>query len=373
MRLVDEIIEKAERCGASDIHIDPCLSDVRVRFRIDGSLHDVCTMSRATHGEFVARVKIISGLRIDERIVPQDGRLTVGGALDIRVTVIASYYGESIVMRLLRRTASVQTLSELGFSSEEQETLVRALKSRQGLILVTGPTGSGKTTTLYSLLALVNDSSVSTVTIEDPVEYAMSHTRQIQVQQKRGINFVNGLRSILRQDPDVIMVGEIRDHETAAIATSAALTGHLVFSTLHTNDAISTITRCVEMGVEPYLVAATLRLVVSQRLMRKLCLGCRRAVEVSDVERVVIGKYMDASVSVYAAQGCEKCNGTGYSGRTVVSEILPITEKLRQTIVEKRSIAASSPMEMKTIGYQAVFKYVQGATSFDEVVKILHE
>jgi type IV pilus assembly protein PilB len=376
---VDEIIEKAQRCGASDIHIDPCSDDVRVRFRIDGSLHDVCTIPRETHGEFVARIKIISGLRIDERIVPQDGRLTVGDTLDIRVTIIASYYGESIIMRLLRRTASVQTLSELGFSVEDQEKIIQVLQSRQGLILVTGPTGSGKTTTLYSLLDLMNDSSVSTVTIEDPVEYAMAHARQIQVQQKRGINFVNGLRSILRQDPDVIMVGEIRDYETAAIATSAALTGHLVLSTLHTNDAVSTITRCVEMGIEPYLVAATSRLVISQRLVRKLCLECRQTVPIGAKERVVVEKYGGVtfvnsfSVSVYAAQGCEKCNGTGYSGRTVVAEILPITEQLGQMIVEKRRVTADLVTGMKTISYQAVTKYIQGVTSFDEVIKILHE
>ncbi|HAO64725.1 TPA: type II secretion system protein GspE, partial [Candidatus Taylorbacteria bacterium] len=207
---VDQIIDRARKSGASDIHIDPFSEEVRIRFRIDGILHNICSMPKSTHGEFVARIKIISGLRIDERIVPQDGRLTVGDDLDIRVTIIASYYGESIVMRLLRRTKSVQTLEDLGFSEKDQEKMIQALKARQGLILVTGPTGSGKTTTLYSLLTLVDNPSVSTVTIEDPVEYAMTHARQIQVQQKRGINFANGLRSILRQDPDVIMVGEIR-------------------------------------------------------------------------------------------------------------------------------------------------------------------
>lgn len=373
VRLVDEIIERAKVCGASDIHIDPRSDDVRIRFRIDGVLYDVCTLPRATYGEFVARIKIISGLRIDERIVPQDGRLTVGDTLDIRVTIIASYYGESIVMRLLRRTASVHTLSELGFSSEDQEKLVKVLRSREGLILVTGPTGSGKTTTLYSLLALIDDTSVSTVTIEDPVEYAMSHARQIQVQQKRGINFVNGLRSILRQDPDVIMVGEIRDYETAAIATSAALTGHLVFSTLHTNDAISTVTRCVEMGIEPYLVAATLRLVVSQRLVRKLCIECRQSREISIRERVVLEKYAGTPSLIYVAKGCEKCNGTGYFGRTVVAEILPITEQLGQMIIEKRPINVNFLVGMKTISNQAVEKCIQGITSFDEAIKILHE
>ncbi len=379
-QMVDEIIDRAQKCEASDIHIDPRSQDVRIRFRIDGVLHDVCTLSKMTHGELVARIKIISGLRVDERIVPQDGRLTVGDVLDIRVTVIASYYGESIIMRLLRRTSNVQTLSELGFSAEDQEKIVKVLQAKQGLILVTGPTGSGKTTTLYSLLSLVNNDSVSIVTIEDPVEYAMSYARQIQVQQKRGINFVNGLRSVLRQDPDVIMVGEIRDHETAAIATSAALTGHLVLSTLHTNDAVSTVTRCVEMGIEPYLVAATLRLVISQRLLRKLCLTCRCLVDMDMSERIVIEKYADLSslldknnFSVYIARGCEKCNGTGYCGRTVVAEILPVTEQLGQTIMTKKPIGAADTFGMKTIKHQAVMKYVQGVTSFEETMKILHE
>ena len=388
VRLVDEVIDRASKYGASDIHIDPRADDVRIRFRIDGVLHDVCAISKTIHSEFVARIKIISGLRIDERIVPQDGRLTVGDDLDIRVTIIASYYGESIVMRLLRRTANIQTLSDLGFSDEDQEKITKALRLRQGLILVTGPTGSGKTTTLYSLLALVNDTSVSTVTIEDPVEYAMTHVRQIQVQQKRGINFANGLRSILRQDPDVIMVGEIRDYETAAIATSAALTGHLVLSTLHTNDAISTVTRCVEMGIEPYLVSATLRLVVSQRLVRKLCVHCRQAAEISLKELMVIKKYCHKNsgldcieffdsqmeyLPVYVAQGCEKCNGTGYFGRTVVAEVLLITEQIGQMIVSKQPVNSKALVDMKTIGQQAIMKYMQGVTSFDEALKILHE
>jgi type II secretory ATPase GspE/PulE/Tfp pilus assembly ATPase PilB-like protein len=381
--LVDEMLDRASKTGVSDIHIDPRSDDVRIRFRIDGILYDVCTISRTVHGEFVARIKIISGLRVDERIMPQDGRLTVGDDLDVRVTTIASYYGESVVLRLLRRTAKVQTLSELGFSSDNQEKIHQALKSRQGLILVTGPTGSGKTTTLYSLLSMIDNPSVSTVTIEDPVEYSMTHARQIQVQQKRGINFVNGLRSILRQDPDVIMVGEIRDHETAALATSAALTGHLVFSTLHTNDAISTITRCIEMGIEPYLIAATLRLVVSQRLVRKLCFKCRRAGQMNEAERAVIEKdsVLNAKENspplvpspVYSAQGCEKCGGTGYSGRTVVAEILPATEKLRQMIVERQPIRANALEMMETISDQAKTKYLQGIISFDEMAKILHE
>jgi len=386
VQLVDEVIDRAGKCNASDIHIDPRADDVRIRFRIDGVLHDVCAMSRSLHGEFVARIKIMSGLRIDERIVPQDGRLTVGEVMDVRVTVIASYYGESIIMRLLRRTKSVQTLLELGFNHDAEQAIDKVLHARQGLVLVTGPTGSGKTTTLYSLLALVDDPCLSTVTIEDPVEYAMSHARQIQVQQKRGINFANGLRSILRQDPDVIMVGEIRDHETAAIATSAALTGHLVLSTLHTNDALSTVVRCIEMGIEPYLVAATLRLVISQRLVRKLCRDCLKPVQISQIELAMIQKYDaenihqtlttqptdDTRPLAYAARGCEKCNGTGYAGRTVVSEILPITEKIRDMIIDKKPMHSHSLLlGAETIRHQAVSKYLDGLTSFDELIKIL--
>lgn len=375
--LIDNIIEKADNFRASDIHIDPNADYVRIRFRIDGMLHEVCAVPKNIYGEFIARIKIISGLRIDERIVPQDGRFSVGEKLDVRVTVVASYYGESVVMRLLRRNVSVQNLSDLGFSFEDRAKIIKVLSVKQGLILVTGPTGSGKTTTLYSLLSLVNDVSVSTVTIEDPVEYAMAHARQIQVQQKRGINFANGLRSILRQDPDVIMVGEIRDHETAVIATSASLTGHLVLSTLHTNDAVSTITRCVEMGVEPYLISATLKLVISQRLVRKLCLDCRKIVDMGVYERGVVEKngvhVGEVCLPVYVAQGCDKCNGTGYFGRTVVAEVLCIDDDLRQIVLEKGRVVGSAVSEMKTIGFQAMTKYVQGETSFEEAIKVLRE
>ena len=385
VKLVNEIIERAEKSGASDIHIDPRLDGVRIRFRIDGVLHDVCIMPREIHGEFVARIKIISGLRIDERIVPQDGRLTFGETLDVRVTTIASYYGESVVMRLLRRTAKVLPLEGLGFSMQDTEKISRSVAGRQGLILVTGPTGSGKTTTLYSLLSLVSDTSVSTVTIEDPVEYAMPNTRQIQVQQKRGINFANGLRSILRQDPDVIMVGEIRDYETAAIATSAALTGHLVLSTLHTNDAVSTIVRCIEMGIAPYLVAATVRLIVSQRLVRKLCLSCRQAVALGIRERAVLQKYAPDILEnakpdflqMYESHSCPKCSGTGYAGRTVVAEILPMTQAICQMIVERRPISevyvAARAAGVETLYRQALLKCARGDTSFEEVIKTFQE
>ena len=379
VQFVDEIIGRAEVCRASDIHIDPRSDDIRIRFRIDGVLQDVCIMPKAFHSEFLARIKILSGLRIDERVVPQDGRMTFGQTLDIRVTVVASYYGESIVMRLLNRTAKVKTLGELGFTTLDQEIIDNALQAEQGLILVTGPTGSGKTTTLYSLLSLINDTSVSTVTIEDPVEYAMAHARQIQVQQKRGVNFANGLRSILRQDPDVIMVGEIRDKETATIATGAALTGHLVLSTLHTNDAISTIARCIEMGVEPYLVAATLRLVVSQRLVRRLCNKCKHAVRISLSERLLIekliGGFNKLSEQVFEAKGCESCNNTGYLGRIVVAEILPITTKFGEMIAEGVPIEKlrAGVFLGGTIRHRAVDKYLQGVTSFKEIIKILHD
>jgi len=291
------------------------------------------------------------------------------------------------VMRLLRRTTSAHTLEALGFGADDKIKIFKALSARRGLVLVTGPTGSGKTTTLYSLLATMTNESVSTVTIEDPVEYAMPHARQIQVQQKRGINFANGLRSILRQDPDVIMVGEIRDYETAALAASAALTGHLVLSTLHTNDAISTVIRFVEMGTPAYLVGATLQLVVSQRLVRKLCIDCRQATAVGAEEQAVLKKYgfgigADGgdgfgAAKIYSAKGCQKCSGTGYVGRTVAAEILPITEQLRQMIVEKQSTAVLQKTALDSglvsLARQALSKFLQGVTSFEEVIKIIHE
>ena len=395
VRLVDEIIERAEKCGASDIHIDPRADDVRIRFRIDGSLHDVCTMPRATHGEFVARIKIISGLRIDERIVPQDGRLTVGESLDIRVTVIASYYGESIVMRLLRRTASVQTLSELGFSFADQEQIVQVLRSRQGLILVTGPTGSGKTTTLYSLLSLVNDSVTSVVTIEDPVEYAMSHVRQIQVQQKRGINFVNGLRSILRQDPDVIMVGEIRDHETAAIATSAALTGHLVLSTLHTNSAAGAMPRLLDMKVEAFLLVSTLDIVIAQRLVRHLAeskekyflddaelASLGKLVNLDRILKLLIGERIVAPTTTWKQVPFYKPKKSpdaedGYKGRIGINEVLKMTPTVKDLVMRGETadkIEAQAKTEgMVTMLEDGIFKAVQGETTIEEVLRVVTE
>jgi type IV pilus assembly protein PilB len=357
VELVDSIVTFAFYRNASDIHIDPSMNGIVVKFRIDGVLTTMDTLSSAIHDEVIARIKVISGLRTDIHFVPQDGRFKFTHSVfncDVRVSIIPTHYGENAVLRILKNNNDVPTLGSLGFSNHDIDRIVNALSHHQGMILITGPTGSGKTSTLYSLLTSLATDKNSIITLEDPIEYAISGVRQIQINSKHGITFANGLRSIVRQDPDIIMVGEIRDKETAVIATNVSLTGHLLLSTLHTNSALGAIPRLIDMGIDPYLVASTLSLVIAQRLVRKTC-------------KICLG----------AGCGCVACGGMGYIGRTVVAETLLVDEEMRKYIMARVPIADIARYA-KTKGMimmyeDGVDKARQKITTEEEINRILHE
>ena len=333
IRLINGIIADAARNGVSDIHIEPYETGLIVRMRIDGVLRETLRMPPHVAPVVVSRVKVMARLDIAERRVPQDGRigLTLGGKLlDVRVSTLPSRAGERVVLRILDKENAGITLERLGMADAIEALLKGALSEPNGIVLVTGPTGSGKTTTLYAALRLLNDGSRNILTVEDPVEYAMEGVGQTQVNPKVGLTFAAGLRAILRQDPDVVMIGEIRDRETAEIAVQASLTGHLVLSTVHTNDAVGAITRMRDMKVEPFLLASTLRAVIAQRLVRKLCDHCRRPVPAERSVAALLG--VDPDAIVYEAVGCEQCNGTGFKGRIGVFEAVRIDETIRRLI-----------------------------------------
>lgn len=361
--VLDSLIGDALVRGASDIHIDPGENDVRVRLRVDGILKDCTLLSKHIHNQFISRIKILSRLRTDEHHATQDGRFrftqTNKKFADIRVSIMPTFHGENAVLRILHDNAHASDISSLELCKENETLIRKAISKPSGMILVTGPTGSGKTTTLYTLLKELHNSETSIVTIEDPIEYAMSGIEQIQTNDRTGLTFANGLRSILRQDPNVIMVGEIRDSATAAIAVNAALTGHLLLSTLHTNDAATTLPRLIDMGVEPFLLASTISLAISQRLVRKLCSHCKRR-----------------SKKFFTANGCSACIG-GYSGRVIVTEMLSISQTIREAIIRRasaneiRNIAIANGM--KTITDDALYKATLGITSLEEVSRISHD
>ncbi len=299
INLVNCLLEEAHRSRASDIHIDPTHVGLKVRFRIDGVLRDACTLPPGVHDEVISRIKILSGLRTDEHQAAQDGRFrtNVNGAnVDIRVSVVPTYYGENAIMRLLPEAVDEHSLESLGFTPGNREKILAAIKKSHGMILVTGPTGSGKTTTLYTVVKMLNSPDVSILTIEDPVEYAVSGVNQIPVNARTGLTFATGLRSMLRQDPNIIMVGEIRDAETASIAVNTALTGHLLLSTLHTNDAATTLPRLLDMKVEPYLIASTVNIAVAQRLVRRVCQACKETRPMTEAERAALADLLPADV-----------------------------------------------------------------------------
>jgi type II secretory ATPase GspE/PulE/Tfp pilus assembly ATPase PilB-like protein len=353
--LVAALIEEAAAEDASDIHLDPSPAGVRVRVRTDGILSDRHLLPPSLHGELIARLKILAALRTDEHYAPQDGRFRHargnGSAVDVRLSVMPTYHGENAVMRLLRKEGSA-TLEELGFSPAHTGRMREALAHQNGLILATGPTGSGKTTTLYALIGEKSTPEVSIVTIEDPVEYGMEGVRQVAVNPRTGLTFATGLRSLLRQDPDVMMVGEIRDAETARIGIHTALTGHLVLSTLHTTDAAGAVPRLLDMGVEPYLIASTLRLIIAQRLVRTVCREC-------------------------GGKACAACRETGYRGRTVVAEVLPVTAAVRAAILRRASAKEINGIAheegMAPIEDDAAAKILAGRTTEEEVRRLLYE
>ena len=373
---VHAIIEDALGLNASDIHIHPHEHVVRIRFRIDGLLQDMCEFDRHIFSEVVSRIKIMSNLRTDEHKSPQDGRFTY--TVDVRVSCVPSQYGESVVMRVLRTRKNTEMLSDLGFFLRDVEKIEAALKKKWGMVLVTGPTGSGKTTTLYTLLNMLNESTVSVVTIEDPIEYALSGIKQIQTHARAGLTFASGLRSLLRQDPDIIMVGEIRDTETASIAINTALTGHLLLSTLHTVDAATAIPRFLDMGIEPFLVASTLRVIIAQRLVRKVCQSCKqeKVVDVfeQDMCQQLFGKVCERS---FYGFGCDACKGSGYDGRVVVGEVLVVEDNVRELVIGRRSAGCvrktAIDAGMIPLTLDGVQKVEAGLTSVQEIIRCLHE
>lgn len=377
VRVVNMVILQAIRSGASDIHIEPQEEQVRIRFRIDGILHDVTSTSIKVHPALVSRIKILSRMNIAERRLPQDGRFQVtvdGRNIDFRVSSLPTIFGEKIVMRILDKSAILLDLDHLGFEPEDLTKIYRLIQHPYGMILLTGPTGSGKTTTLYSALNYINKPDLNIITIEDPVEYRLMGINQVQVKPKIGLTFANTLRSIMRQDPDVIMVGEIRDRETAEIAIHAALTGHLVFSTLHTNTAAGAVVRLQEMGVASYLISSSVIGVIAQRLMRRICQACKVEFEVRGSVAWELTGGKEERLILYRGKGCHVCNKTGYRGRTAVTEIFVIDDDLRQLIlrsaIEKELTELARAKGMKTLRENAVQKVLQGVTTLEEMYRV---
>ena len=390
INLIDHFLRYASGIHASDIHIDPQDKVVRIRFRIDGVLEDIHPLPKEIHGEIISRIKVLSGLRTDEHNAAQDGRFrsiisnsdNSSQSVDVRVSIVPTYHGENAVLRLLSDNAENFTLETLGFTKIDQTKILNAMKKPSGMILVTGPTGSGKTTTLYTMIKMLNSKDISIVTIEDPIEYAVADVEQIQVNPSTGLSFANGLRSILRQDPNVIMVGEIRDTETAGIAVNTALTGHLLLSTLHTNDVSTTLPRLLDMKIEPFLVASTVSIAIGQRLVRKICDHCKEKKIVTEEEYTRLSETLSDSTllknkNFWKGKGCEACNGTGYKGRIVIAEILVADDDIRGAILGKVSASEIKQLAirngMTTMLTDGFKKAVLGLTTIEEVLRVTHE
>lgn len=380
VQLVTSMVEQAARQRASDIHIEAKEDSVRVRFRIDGSLYEKFTYSIHLLPAIMARLKIIGGMDIAEKRKPQDGRFTIlvdKREYDIRVSVLPTVYGEKCVMRLAQKKVLTRNKSELGFSPSELKAFDDILKNPNGILLVTGPTGSGKSTTLYTALSELNKEDVNIVTVEDPVEANIDGINQVQVNVKAELTFASALRSILRQDPDIIMIGEIRDGETAQIAVQASITGHLVVSTLHTNSAAGSISRLINMGVEGYLLADSLVGIIAQRLVRRLCPYCKKPHLITDTERRIMGIRADVNPEIYEPVGCERCDNTGYSGRIGIYEIMKITPPLKELISKNASVSELKQMGMRegmhTLRQSATMLVIKGITSVHEMIKTTFE
>ncbi|HEX5399886.1 MAG TPA: GspE/PulE family protein [Verrucomicrobiae bacterium] len=378
VNLVNLIISTGLHEGASDIHFVPFEDSLQLRYRIDGLLREQPPPPRQLHAALVSRIKIMADMNIAERFVPQDGHIQIhhrGRRVDIRVGTMPTIYGESLVMRLLEKNSKVQTHQELGLDPERSALLSRLVEKPHGLFLATGPTGSGKTTTLYSILSSIYTPELKILTIEDPVEYELAGVAQIPVRPSRNFTFASGLRAILRQDPDVVMVGEIRDSETAEIAIRAALTGHQVFSTLHTNDATGAVTRLLDMGVEAFLISSALEGVLAQRLVRRICPDCQTESPLSPAIREQIAALSGRSVEgvFYRGQGCEACRGAGYRGRIGIFELLPVNQELRELILQKRSgaeLRTAARKTMMTMHQDALQKAAAGITSLEEILRV---
>ena len=381
VKFVNLLITQAIQDRASDIHIEPAERDLRVRFRIDGVLHEVMRSPKSITSGVTSRLKIMADINIAERRIPQDGRLSVnanGKKIDLRVATLPTVWGEKIVMRILDNSNAMLKLSDLGFADENYEVYSRSFTKPYGMILVTGPTGSGKSTTLYATLNIVSKPEVNVITVEDPVEYRLPGINQVQTNVKAGLTFAAALRSILRSDPDIVLLGEIRDHETAQIAIEAALTGHLVLSTLHTNDAPSAITRLTEMGIEPFLVGSALDCVLAQRLARKLCPKCKEAY-VPSREMMTENRFTwsddEALPTLYRPIGCSACSKTGYKGRLALHEVMAVSEDIERMAVEHASALAISKVALEqgmiTLREDGLRKVKAGITSIEEILRVV--
>lgn len=377
IKFLNTIIENAVLNNSSDIHLEPDDRELRVRFRIDGVLREIMRTSISMADPVVSRIKIMSNLNIAEKRIPQDGRINFrlkNRSIDIRVSTAPTIYGEKVVMRLLDKSNFSLSLDNIGLNAEDKLKLKNIISKPYGIILVCGPTGSGKTTTLYSILNVLNSVEKNIITIEDPVEYNFKGINQMQVNSKIGFDFANGLRSILRQDPDIIMVGEIRDNETAEISVRSALTGHLVLSTIHTNDAVGTITRFIDMGIEPFLLSSTVIGIVAQRLVRKICPGCAEEYMSDEREMHLLG--VKEPVRLKHGRGCPVCNGTGYKGRTAIVELLEVDRDIKnlidsnqtENVIEKAAVDKG----MKLLRDSCVEKVLQGVTTVDEMIRVTY-
>ncbi|MGR9053684.1 MAG: type II secretion system ATPase GspE [Gammaproteobacteria bacterium] len=383
IKMVNLIMQRAIESRASDIHIEPFEQKLKVRLRIDGVLQDIDAPPVASTAAVLSRIKIMAKLNIAERRLPQDGRIKVqmlGKELDLRVSTVPTMYGESVVIRLLDKEATVLDFATLGFEGKQYDNFMEILSLPHGIILITGPTGSGKSTTLYTALKRLNTTERKIITVEDPVEYQLEGINQIQAKPQIGLNFATALRSIVRQDPDVIMIGEMRDLETARIAVQSALTGHLVLSTLHTNDAAGGVTRLLDMGLEEYLLSSTVNGILAQRLVRKLCSACKQSYQASDavVEEMRLRRFRpEGTIELYKPVGCPVCSGLGYKGRMAIIEFLVMTDSIRKMIIshaeageiQRRAIAEG----MRTMYDDGVFKALEGLTTLEEVLRVTTE
>ena len=379
IKLVNHILYQAVKRGASDIHIEPFEKEIRVRYRIDGVMYPALTPPKRAQAALISRIKIMANLNIAEKRLPQDGRIQIkiaDKAIDIRVSSLPVGYGERVVMRLLDKTKTFGALTTLGFSERDYKIIEYSITQPNGIMLITGPTGSGKTSTLYAILSKLNTSEVNIVTVEDPVEYQMQGISQVQVREKVGLTFAAALRSILRQDPDIVMIGETRDQETAQIAIQAALTGHLVLSTLHTNSAAATITRLIDMGIEPFLIVSTITSVIAQRLVRRLCTVCKKPYkpELDLLKRIGITAAEAKTITFYQPVGCENCSDTGYKGRLAIFEVMVLSGRIAHLAMERSDTAviqAEAVKEGMTLLVQdGVRRIKQGETTLEEVLAV---
>jgi type IV pilus assembly protein PilB len=384
--IVSHVLDFAIRSRASDVHIEPQEKSTRVRYRIDGILQEKLTTPKALHEALVSRIKILSGLKIDEKRIPQDGRFafnTASEEVDLRVSTLPTAWGEKVVMRLLKKTGGVPTLPELGLRGVALKNLGDAILRPHGIIIICGPTGSGKTTTLYSIISRINTPKVNIVTLEDPIEYKIAGVNQVQINPAAGLTFASGLRAFLRQDPNIVLVGEIRDKETADLAIQASLTGHLVFSTLHTNDASGALPRLLDMGAEPYLLASSMTAIVAQRVVRKIHESCKKPYDadpkITEEIKSILGPLWpkESTGKLYKGEGDQECGNTGYYGRVGIFEVLPVTEKISRLILER---APASDIEAKakeegmiTLKQDGYMKVLEGVSTLEEVLRVAQE